>query len=154
MKRIFLTLALLAALTASAVQLWVSPDGRHLPILPLALHQDGGVLYPAPQSAFEAAGWHLETAEEAAAREAEEAAARQAMPREISKLDLLLVLREMDKMDAFFAWLDAAGLHELWDAAQALTSDHPLYESALASVQEALGVSDEERDAILERIAK
>ena len=32
------------------------------------------------------------------------------LPKTISKLDLLLVLHELDKMDAFFAWLDASGL--------------------------------------------
>lgn len=35
-----------------------------------------------------------------------------------------------------------------------MTTDHPLYEQALESVQEALGITDEERDAILDRIAK
>lgn len=75
-------------------------------------------------------------------------------PKVISKLDLLLVLRELDKLAAFTAWLDASGLKPFWDAAQLLTTDHPLYEQALASVQEALGITDEERDAILERIAK
>ena len=73
-------------------------------------------------------------------------------PKVISKLDLLLVLRELDKIDAFFAWLDASGLKPFWDAAQLLTTDHPLYEQSLASVQEALGISDEERDSILDRI--
>lgn len=75
-------------------------------------------------------------------------------PKVISKLDLLLVLREMDKLAAFAAWLDASGLKPFWDAAQLLTTDHPLYEQALASAQEALGITDEQRDAILERIAK
>lgn len=76
------------------------------------------------------------------------------LPKTISKLDLLLVLREMGKLDAFFAWLEASGLKPFWDAAQLMTTDHPLYEQALESVQEALGLTDEERDEILERIAK
>lgn len=75
-------------------------------------------------------------------------------PKTISKLDLLLVLRELDKTDAFFAWLDASGLREFWAAAQLLTTNHPLYAEALASVQEALGLTDEEAAAILARIAK
>ena len=75
-------------------------------------------------------------------------------PKTISKLDLLLVLREMGKLDAFFAWLEASGLKPFWDAAQLMTTDHPLYEDALESAQEALGVTDEERDELLERIAK
>ena len=75
-------------------------------------------------------------------------------PKVISKLDLLLVLREMGKTDVFVAWLDASGLRIYWDAAQLMTTDHPLYEQALESVQEALGLTDEERDEILERIAK
>lgn len=75
-------------------------------------------------------------------------------PKVISKLDLLLVLRELGKLDAFFAWLEASGLKPFWDAAQLITTDHPLYEQALESVQEALGLTDEERDEILERIAK
>jgi len=75
-------------------------------------------------------------------------------PKTISKLDLLLVLRELDKVDAFFAWLDASGLREFWAAAQLLTTNHPLYAEALASVQEALGLTDEEAAAILARIAK
>jgi len=75
-------------------------------------------------------------------------------PKVISKLDLLLVLSEMGKLEAFFAWLEASGLKPFWDAAQLMTTDHPLYGQALESVQEALGVTDEERDEILERIAK
>jgi len=76
------------------------------------------------------------------------------LPYTISKLDLLLALRELDKMDAFFAWLEASGLKPFWDAAQIMATDHPLYEQALSSVQQALGLTDEERDAILEQIAK
>lgn len=75
-------------------------------------------------------------------------------PQTISKLDLLLVLRDMGKTDEFVAWLDQCGLRIFWDAAQLMTTDHPLYEQALESVQEALGITDEERDEILERIAK
>ena len=75
-------------------------------------------------------------------------------PRIISKLDLLLALRELDKTAEFFAWLDASGLREFWNAAQVLATDHPLYNQALTSVQEALGLSDAERDAILESITK
>ena len=75
-------------------------------------------------------------------------------PKVISKLDLLLVLREMDKTAEFVAWLDQSGLRIYWDAAQLMTTDHPLYESALSSVQEALGLTDEEVEAVLERIAK
>lgn len=76
------------------------------------------------------------------------------LPKTISKLDLLLVLREMGKLDAFFAWLEASGLKPFWDAAQLMTTDHPLFGQALESVQEALGVTDEERDEILRRIAR
>lgn len=81
-------------------------------------------------------------------------APKEELPKTISKLDLLLVLRELGKLDAFFAWLDASSLKPFWDAAQNMATDHPLYTQALASVQAALGISDEERDAILERIAK
>jgi hypothetical protein len=79
---------------------------------------------------------------------------RDELPKTISKLDLLLVLREMDKTDEFVAWLDASGLRIFWDAAQDLATDHPLYEQALESVQEVLGLTDEEVEAVLERIAK
>lgn len=76
------------------------------------------------------------------------------LPKTISKLDLLLVLREMDKTGEFVTWLDASGLRIFWDAAQLMTTDHPLYEQALEGVQEALGLTDEEVEAVLERIAK
>lgn len=76
------------------------------------------------------------------------------LPKTISKLDLLLVLRELDKMDAFLTWLDASGLKVFFDQANILSTDHPLYEQALVSVQQALGLSDEELQAILARIAK
>ena len=78
----------------------------------------------------------------------------QDLPKTISKLDLLLVLREMGKLEQFSAWLDASGLRMFWDAAQLMTTDHPLYEQALGSVQEALQITDEQRDEILRRIAK
>lgn len=75
-------------------------------------------------------------------------------PKTISKLDLLLALNEMGKVDTFFAWLDASGLRVFWDAAQDLSTDHPLCEQALSGVQEALGLSDAEVAAVLARIAK
>lgn len=153
-KWVLLGLLQILSIGAVADQFWVSPDGRLVPVLPRALRTASGVVYPAPQTAFESAGWRLETTEEAAAREAAEEAARRAMPKTISKLDLLLVLRELNKLDAFFAWLEGSGLKPFWDAAQELSTDHPLYEQALASVQEALGLTDAERDAILEQIAK
>ena len=57
-------------------------------------------------------------------------------------------------MPEFLAWLDSSGLKPFWDAATVMTTIHPLYEQALSSVQEALGISDDERDEILARIAK
>jgi len=76
------------------------------------------------------------------------------LPKVISKLDLLLVLRELEKVDLFFVWLDASGLKPYWDAAQVMSTDHPLFAQGVASVSEALGLSEEEVQAILSRIEK
>ena len=75
-------------------------------------------------------------------------------PKTISKLALLLVLRELDKLDAFFSWLDVSGLRVYWDAAQIMTTDHPIFEQGFASIKAALEITDEQAEQIMERIAK
>ena len=75
-------------------------------------------------------------------------------PKTISKLDLLLALRELDKTDDFFTWLELSGLKPYWDAAQVMATDHPLFEQGLATVKIALELSDEEVQDVLSRIAK
>lgn len=74
-------------------------------------------------------------------------------PKRISKLDLLLVLRELDKIGSFFAWLEQSGLKHFWDAAQVMATNHPLFADALASAIVALEITPEEAAAIIERIA-
>jgi hypothetical protein len=76
------------------------------------------------------------------------------LPKTISKLELLMALNEMEKLPDFLAWLEASGLKPFFDQATILSTDHPLYESAVSSVQQALGLTDEEVQAVLARIAK
>ena len=79
----------------------------------------------------------------------------------LSKLYLEIALAKRGLLERFDAWLDETQLpldesgasmpaRRLYQTANDLSTDNTLYSSALALVQEALGVDDETRDAIIE----
>ena len=84
-----------------------------------------------------------------------------APPIVLSKLYLEIALAKRGLLDRFDAWLDEAQIpldesgatmpaRRLYKTANDLSTDNPLYSSALSLVQEALGVDDATRDAIIE----
>lgn len=162
MKRLLLSILLIAALDASAFDFlwhdaagnaWATRSGDPFARLDREYRVDA---LPA-QWARDGDGFRffvVHAGEEWTCRDGTIRPLPSELPQVVSKLDLLLAIYDLGKFDVFMAWLDGSGLKPFWDAAQVMATDHPLYEQALASVQQALGLTDAEREAILEKIAK
>ena len=70
-------------------------------------------------------------------------------PRRISILKLVMAIRAAGKYPEFMAFLESSGYKELFFIAQEFTTDHELFVAGREAAQQALGLTDEEVEAIL-----
>lgn len=78
-------------------------------------------------------------------------------PYRVSKLALIEALDASDLLPAFVAWLDSdPALKIRWDAAVVLTSEAtiPMVQAALATLPEALGITMDQIDALVQSAAE
>ena len=66
-----------------------------------------------------------------------------------SKLQLCLGLQALGKLDAFKAWLSQSGYEFLFTQAQNLSSENQMFSEAVAVVQAALELTDEQVASVL-----
>ena len=80
-------------------------------------------------------------------------------PRTFSKLKLYAALAQMGLWDALVAWLntqtfEGVNAYTAFMLAQDLVEDHPMFEQWLTAAKTALGVTDEQAEAILAAAAE
>lgn len=144
----------LAAVSAIASPMWISPVGTLHASLPRALPSPGGVVYNADVAEYTSAGWRMETEAESEARESAEEAARHAMPLTFTKRDLCKVLSDAGYLAQFRAVLAVDEQAAFWwDTCVELATDDPDFMAAVEAMKIALGVTDRDVRAICERAA-
>lgn len=74
---------------------------------------------------------------------------RKVKPVKYSRLSIYMALRDMGKWDVAETFMKANGLYEPFMFAQEISSDHPLFASVKAQVAVALGLTEEQVDALL-----
>ncbi len=144
----------LAAVSAIASPMWISPVGTLHASLPRALPSPGGVVYNADVAEYTSAGWRMETESESEARESAEEAARHAMPLTFTKRDLCKVLQEHELLDGFVEMLNAdAGTLWWWQTCIELSTEDEDFLAAVDAMKSAFGVTDEQVRALCEEAA-
>lgn len=146
-KLITLLTVIFIATTTMAVQMWIYPNGTLRPRLPKTLPTENGVIFNAPQEMYEAAGYRLETPEDAEERERRE---QENQVMIYSKYKLCLALDKRNKMSDFQDWLSSSGYEFLWTAAQDLATDNQLFQRAKTALSTVLQLTDEEVEEILQ----
>lgn len=70
-------------------------------------------------------------------------------PHRVSILRLVLAIKNVGKLDEFMAWLEQSGYKEMFYIAQEFTTDNELFVVGKEMAKEALGMTDEEVEAII-----
>lgn len=70
-------------------------------------------------------------------------------PHRVSILRLVLAIKNAGKLNEFMAWLEQSGYKEMFYIAQEFTTDNELFIVGKEMAKEALGLTDEEVDAII-----
>lgn len=74
---------------------------------------------------------------------------RKVRPVKYSRLSIYAVLSHLGKWELAEAWMKEQGLYTAFMLAQEISSDHPLFMTVKAQVAEALGLTQEQVDALL-----
>lgn len=70
-------------------------------------------------------------------------------PRVFSKMKAVLALKELGVWEQVKAWIDGAGLTDVFLAAQNFKEDDPFFKKGLAALKEQLKLTDEQIEALL-----